>query len=87
MIHPHGPHKCYCPSCGYEMMAETSQQCNQLSCPECGGRMRAVDTGEYRLGNPIAENGLSTVFKSILVGVGIAIGFLMVNKAAEKIKK
>ena len=50
-IHPHGVHSCRCPSCGYETEVEESVKCNTLTCPQCGSRMRAVDTGEYRISN------------------------------------
>jgi len=46
--HPHGPHDCYCPSCGYTETVEENVKCNTLYCPKCGDRLRAVGTGEYR---------------------------------------
>lgn len=48
MARPHGPHLCYCPSCGYETEVEAYTKCNTLTCPRCGDRMRAEETGEYR---------------------------------------
>lgn len=59
MAHEHGPHTCYCPSCHAELVAEAYQQCNTISCPQCGSRMRAKETGEYRearLGRGIRTN-------------------------------
>jgi len=48
MAHEHGPHTCYCPTCGYEVTADTDLRCNTLTCPACGSRMRAKETGEFR---------------------------------------
>lgn len=48
MNHEHGAHTCYCPSCGLEVEVEANVRCNSQICPECGDRMRAEDTGEYR---------------------------------------
>lgn len=48
MAHEHGPHTCYCPSCGYQVTVDTGVQCNTLTCPQCGQPMRALETGEYR---------------------------------------
>lgn len=48
MAHEHGPHTCYCPSCGYKVTVDTGVQCNTLNCPDCGQPLRAVETGEYR---------------------------------------
>ena len=47
-IHPHSPHQCYCPSCGYTAIVGDYIKCNTLTCPGCGDRMRASETGEYR---------------------------------------
>lgn len=47
-VHPHGEHTCYCPSCDYEMPVAENVKCNTQECPECGTRMRAKETGEYR---------------------------------------
>ena len=49
-IHPHGSHSCYCPECNFTMVVETGVKCNTVVCPECGSRLRAVETGEYRNG-------------------------------------
>lgn len=48
MVRPHGPHECYCPSCGYREEVGEYVKCNTRSCPKCGSRLRAEDTGEYR---------------------------------------
>jgi len=32
--------KCECIRCGYEMSAKLGIQCRQLTCPQCGSRMR-----------------------------------------------
>jgi DNA-directed RNA polymerase subunit RPC12/RpoP len=47
-VHEHGEHDCYCPDCGYTITVEAGQKCNQLDCPDCGARLRAKETGEYR---------------------------------------
>ena len=44
-IHPHGVHKCYCPSDGYEVEVEANVKCNTLYCPIDGTRLRAVEAG------------------------------------------
>jgi transcription initiation factor IIE alpha subunit len=46
--HPHGEHDCICPDCGYRITVGADQRCNQQQCPECGSRMRAEDTGQFR---------------------------------------
>jgi ribosomal protein S27E len=46
--HPHGEHVCVCPSCGHRKTVGVGERCNQVRCPECGDRMRAEDTGEFR---------------------------------------
>jgi len=48
MVHPHGAHECYCPTCGYTETVDAYVKCNTRVCPLCGDRMRAVETGEYR---------------------------------------
>jgi hypothetical protein len=48
MAHEHGAHVCLCPQCGYETEVEANVKCNTLTCPCCGDRMRAEETGEYR---------------------------------------
>jgi|GEM_PF-1137335 len=48
MAHEHGPHTCYCPSCGSQVTADTGVRCSTLICPDCGQPMRALETGEYR---------------------------------------
>ena len=84
-VHPHGEHQCYCPSCSYVETVEAGVRCGTLVCPQCGDRLRAVETGEYR---GIAENPLETGAKhvvfSILAGIGIAIGFYIVSKGLKK---
>ena len=47
--HIHGEHTCYCPACGYEIVIDAYVQCGTQICPQCGSRMRALETGEYRL--------------------------------------
>lgn len=46
--HPHGEHTCICMDCGYRTTVGADVRCNQQKCPECGGRMRAEDTGQFR---------------------------------------
>lgn len=41
--------KCRCPSCNYEIVVEWGTRCLLSVCPQCGHRMRAVSTGEYRI--------------------------------------
>lgn len=48
MSRQHGPHTCYCPNCGTQVTADSYVQCKTLTCPDCGQRMRALETGEYR---------------------------------------
>ena len=48
MVRPHGPHLCYCPNCNTEVEVEAYVKCNTQICPNCGTRMRAKETGEYR---------------------------------------
>ena len=48
MSHKHGAHQCYCPSCGHTETVDAYVKCNTIYCPECGDRMRAVETGEFR---------------------------------------
>lgn len=48
MNHQHGPHDCSCPTCGWTETVDTNVKCNTLTCPRCGDRMRAVETGERR---------------------------------------
>lgn len=45
---PHGEHDCYCPSCGYALTVSTNVKCNSQVCPDCGNRMRATETGDFR---------------------------------------
>lgn len=60
MAHEHGPHTCYCPNCSKEVEVEAWVPCNTQTCPLCGTRMRAKETGEYR-NVPI---GISTTVKT-----------------------
>jgi hypothetical protein len=56
MAHEHGPHTCYCPSCGGSIEVEPYIQCNTINCPQCGTRMRATETGEYRVGARVSAS-------------------------------
>lgn len=47
-VHPHGEHMCVCPECGQQVKVGTGYKCNTQYCPQCGTRMRAVETGEWR---------------------------------------
>jgi len=91
MPREHGPHECYCPSCGYTETAAEYVKCNTLICPECGDRLRATETGEYR-GTEQGQSritqdegdGVVVVFKTlglaIVTGLGIGIGLYIVRK-------
>lgn len=48
MNHEHGSHFCQCPSCEYKETVGAYVKCNSRICPQCGDRMRAIETGEYR---------------------------------------
>ena len=62
MAHEHGNHVCYCPICNYETEVGEYIKCNTLTCPSCGTRMRAKETGEYRLsGNKTVSVAQSNV--------------------------
>lgn len=47
-VHPHGPHICYCPECGYEQESPAGVKCREQSCPKCNSPLRAREAGEYR---------------------------------------
>jgi len=68
MSHEHGPHECYCPSCGYEEMVMENERCNTMTCPRCGDRMRATETGEYRI-SQTAEANLAPIAVVVLLGI------------------
>lgn len=57
MAHEHGNHQCYCPSCSYIIELAENDKCNTHTCPVCGDRMRAFETGEYRLSQNISLEG------------------------------
>jgi DNA-directed RNA polymerase subunit M/transcription elongation factor TFIIS len=48
MAHEHGIHLCYCPNCNTKLEVDADVKCNTLTCPNCGARMRAEETGERR---------------------------------------
>lgn len=94
--HEHGPHDCYCPSCGYIESVEENIKCKTLACPQCGTRMRAVKTGEYRANEPsqigqenpdLIESPGKTIIIAILTGIGLGIGLFIVSKIAKKVAK
>lgn len=60
MVHLHGEHICYCPSCGYEVTVDEYVKCNTLICCICGDRMRAKETGEFR-SSPLELMGTTTL--------------------------
>jgi hypothetical protein len=62
MAHEHGPHICYCPNCSKEVEVAAWVPCNTQTCPLCGTRMRAKETGEYRISNVPAT--ISTMVKT-----------------------
>ena len=47
--HEHGPHFCYCPLCNVQVEVGENVKCNTIACPNCGTRMRAMETGEFRI--------------------------------------
>jgi len=61
MAHEHGPHICICPNCSHEVEVEAYVPCNTQTCPLCGTRMRAKETGEYRVSNnKVSATAVST---------------------------
>lgn len=87
----HGSHECYCPSCNYRQMVDAYSKCNTLTCPDCGDRLRATETGEYRRTgygqSQISQDegdGLVAIFKTlglaVVTGLGIGIGLYIVRK-------
>lgn len=89
-VHRHGTHSCYCPNpdCGYTETVEEYVKCNTRSCPQCGTRMRASETGEYReitvdTNQPVGK----TFLWSILAGAGLGLGFLIVRTIEGKYGK
>ena len=67
--HEHGPHLCYCPTCGWEQEVSENVKCNTLTCCICGDRLRAVSTGEYRSTRGISQGG--TPIAPLLVTFGL----------------
>jgi hypothetical protein len=65
MAHEHGPHICYCPSCSHEVEVEAYVPCNTQTCPLCGTRMRAKETGEYRISNKVSAISASIKTASV----------------------
>jgi hypothetical protein len=55
MAHEHGPHSCYCPTCNYTTEVNASVKCNTLFCPNDGTRLRAVETGEFRIAESVSS--------------------------------
>lgn len=47
-VHEHGEHECYCPRCGYSKKFPENARCRDQVCPDCGGYLRARETGQYR---------------------------------------
>lgn len=56
MVRPHGPHECYCTVCGHRQEVAEYVKCNTLTCPIDGSRMRAVETGEFRIAEHVPVN-------------------------------
>jgi len=67
--HKHGSHLCYCPSCGSQIEVEEYQKCNELDCENCGDKMRAVETGEYRLSGEDPSMGAAIIGLIALTGM------------------
>jgi hypothetical protein len=77
MNHAHGPHECYCPSCGCTLTVGTGEQCSAQTCPCCGQAMRALETGEYRSGIAQGSETGGWLLK-LALGVGGGLAFLAV---------
>jgi len=67
--HRHGEHLCICPECGWETSVEEGQKCNQLYCENCGDKMRAVETGEYRISGESPSMGAAIIGLIALTGM------------------
>lgn len=83
--HEHGPHECYCPRCGYTETVEESVKCNTLTCPICGDRLRAVETGEFRSRVSQSQIGQAgSMATQALVATAITALFLFVLSRGAK---
>jgi hypothetical protein len=71
-VHPHGLHDCQCVTCGYIETVEANVKCNTLACPNDGTRLRAVETGEYR----ISQGETHSIFWPIL-GASVISGIIL----------
>jgi hypothetical protein len=82
MAHEHGPHTCYCPNCNFEKEVDAYTRCNTVACPVCGTRMRAKDTGEYRVSTRVSEgSGVNPAWLLVpVLGVGLLFAFLGLSK-------
>jgi hypothetical protein len=82
MPHEHGPHTCYCPTCGFEEEVDAYTRCSSKSCPVCGSRMRAKETGEYRVSARIGNGGGANFawFLVPVLGVGLLLAFMGLSK-------
>jgi len=86
--HEHGPHECYCPACGHTEQVAEDKRCNTLSCPVCGQRMRASETGErrsLRVGTAVSQEEGPPLW--LILGGTLAIlgvGFFLISKFAPK---
>lgn len=72
--HRHGLHDCRCSNDGYTQTVEEGVKCNTVSCAICGGKMRTVETGEFRP-SQISQNAETPVWVPLLFIFGL-IGFL-----------
>ena len=82
--HQHGPHKCYCPSCEYEELVEANVRCNTLHCPQCGDRMRAVETGERRAISQSEDSAPKVLIWGLLTGLGFGLGLALISKMTKR---
>ena len=83
MAHEHGPHTCYCPNCSFEKEVDAYTKCNSQTCPVCNTRMRAKDTGEYRIANGVEPPAPTCINPWFMLALGAAMGGLTTAAIVE----